>query len=157
MSWVFRVNAGGIQHPEFGKGKCKESVADRVQSHIIRRNSNLLHCKSISMHHARRCTNVLSIWIQDSQKKLLQDYLPLPSFRPAWIEYLQARHQQIQDLLTSIQGWDTRKHVLFGKIPCFNSLKFFNPKCVAPVLPSKQLEQKWCLELIPAMGIAVKI
>jgi hypothetical protein len=67
-----------IDYPEFliygffavckSLGKCKESAADRVRLHNISTNSNPLHCKSIYMHHERRCTNVLSIHIQDSKK-----------------------------------------------------------------------------------------
>jgi hypothetical protein len=34
--------------------------------------------------------------------------------------------------------------------------KIFNPKCVAPVSLSQQLEQNRCQELIPGMGKAVK-
>jgi hypothetical protein len=34
--------------------------------------------------------------------------------------------------------------------------KKFNPKCVAPVLPSQQFEQNRCSELIPVMGKAVQ-
>jgi hypothetical protein len=36
------VNTGGIW--QFTKGKCKESAADWVKSHIVLRNSNPLHC-----------------------------------------------------------------------------------------------------------------
>jgi hypothetical protein len=45
-----------------------ESAGDWVRSHNVSTISNLLHCKSICMHHKGRCTTVLSIWIQGSKK-----------------------------------------------------------------------------------------
>ena len=66
-------------------------------------------------------------------KRLQLDYL-LPSFQPARFQHLQAQHQQIQDLLTLIQGWDTRKQVWFGKNPYL--IKFLTqnvpPLCHSP-------------------------
>jgi hypothetical protein len=41
-----------------------------------------------------------------------------PHFDLLGFHYLQAQHQQNQDLLASIQGLDTRKQALFGKTPC---------------------------------------
>jgi hypothetical protein len=40
-----------------------------------------------------------------------------PHFDLLGFHYLQAQHQQNQDLLASIQGLDTRKQALFGKNP----------------------------------------
>jgi hypothetical protein len=68
---------------QFAKGKCKESVANLVKSHNTLRNSNLLYSKSIYMHHHRRCTNVVSIQIQDSKKtitRLLAVLISTPGF-----------------------------------------------------------------------------
>jgi hypothetical protein len=41
--------------------------ADRVGSHNISRNLNLLRRKSVQLHHKRKCPNILSIWIQYSK------------------------------------------------------------------------------------------
>jgi hypothetical protein len=60
--------AWNIFEGQFAKGKCKESAANWVRFHNISRNWNLLHHKSINMHHERRWTKLLSIWIQDSKK-----------------------------------------------------------------------------------------
>jgi hypothetical protein len=93
----------------------------------------------------------VSIWIQDS-KRLKQDCL-LPSLRPAWFQHLQAQHEQIQDQLTSIQGWDKKTRIVWQEFLFHN---IFIPKCVASVLPSQQLEEDRCTDLIPVMGKAVE-
>jgi hypothetical protein len=66
-------------------------------------------------------------------KRLKQDYL-LSLFRPAWFQHLQAQHQQNQDLLNSIQRFDTREQDLFGKNPCFIKISTQNisPLCLLP-------------------------
>jgi hypothetical protein len=71
-------------------------------------------------------------------KRLQLDYL-LPLFQPAWFQHLQAHHQQIQGLLTSIQGWDTREYVLFGKNPCLKIVSTQNvlPLCSLPSTSSR--------------------
>jgi DNA-directed RNA polymerase len=112
---VVRMEGCVVKIEEGVVKKCKSVV--KTLKTVVKNKQFILHYKSIYIHHERRCTNVLSVLIQDINKiatKLLAD-----SFRPDWwFQYLQALHQQIQDLSTSIQGWDTKKQVLFGKNPC---------------------------------------
>jgi hypothetical protein len=56
----------------------------------------------------------LSILIKDIKKiatRLLAAFI-------SWFQHLHAQHQQIQEQLTSIQRWNTRKQIILGKNPC---------------------------------------
>jgi hypothetical protein len=126
----------------------------QARSHKMLRNLNLLHYKSIyiQVHHARRCTNVLSIWIQDSKKlatRVLAVLVSTSSFSTS----------------TSTTSTDSRPinfnprmgHTKTSFVQQESFLKkSVNPKCVAPVSPSQQLKQHRCSVLIPVMGKAVQ-
>jgi hypothetical protein len=94
--------------------------------------------------------DVLSIWIQDNKKcatRLLTALISTCSVSTS-----------ISTTLTDSRPISLEPRMGQTKT-CFvwqDFNKKFNPKCIAPVLPSKQLEQNRCSELVPVMGKAVK-
>jgi hypothetical protein len=124
--------AGGTQ--QFAKRKCKESGANRVLSHDISRI--LLHHKYIHMHHERRCTNVLSIWIQDYLLSLvarLQIATRLLAALVSTSSILTSTNTTSTDLRPiNFNPWMGHTKTSFVWQESLFS-KNFNPKCVASV------------------------
>jgi hypothetical protein len=104
------------------------------------------------MPHAKKGTNVLLIWIKDSNKIAARFLAALVSACSI-------------STFTSTTSTDSRpihfnprmghtKTSFVWQESLFD--KKFNPKCVARVSPSQQLEQNRCSGLIPVMGKTVK-